>query len=267
MKRPHRRRRDQRTLSPEVDESSAAVVTRGTLVQFGSLQGERSISAHAQLSATANRLRDAQRSNDANEMLAALQAAEVLRPQVADFPNDLGETSFLIRQRLESDTQLRKQGALRRAKPIRREVRRIWDLMVAESNDGATPSSEVTREGYREIHHRVAKVLMGDEYSDAKAAALADKDWAEDISRFTGETHITVWLGMIRDRFKQGAAESVARQGFEALFKRYDEDGNGELDLGEFFQAVRNDLGMPTGAVFSPRRVMAGSLVNRRRPF
>ena len=36
----------------------------------------------------------------------------------------------------------------------------------------------------------------------------------------------------------------MAWQGFEALFKRYDEDGSGALDLEEFRKAVRADLGM-----------------------
>ena len=38
----------------------------------------------------------------------------------------------------------------------------------------------------------------------------------------------------------------MALHGFTGLFARYDTDGSGELDVNEFFTAVRNDLGIGT---------------------
>ena len=229
-----------------MDEAPA----RGTAVQFGGLKGARSISAHAQLSATAARLRSAGDSTDANEIMAALQAVEVLRPQGVEIPDDIHDLSASIRLRMETDHDLRRQGKLRRSKRVRACVRRLWDLMVAASSDGASPSSEVTRKGYREIHSRVAKSLMEEgDFDEAQAASLAERDWVEDISRFTGTAHITIWLDTIRNRFKASAAEAVAWQGFDALFKRYDEDASGELDHTEFHKAVRTDLGISEATI------------------
>ena len=45
---------------------------RGTAIQIGNLPGARTVSAKAQLDATAARLRSAEASGDPNEMLAAL---------------------------------------------------------------------------------------------------------------------------------------------------------------------------------------------------
>lgn len=65
---------------------------------------------------------------------------------------------------------------------------------------------------------------------------------AEDIYRFSGTSHITVWLDEIRSSFRAAAARAVARHGFAALFAAVDVDGSGEIDFDEFTAAVRNNL-------------------------
>ena len=217
---------------------------RGTAVQFGSLAGARSISQHGQIAAATTRLREAASCQDTNEMQAALQALEACRPGDIGIPKDAEAASAAIRQRLEGDTELRRHAMLKRSTEVRTKVRRLWDLMVAESVDArrkkdmVEPESEpepspgeVSREGYRQIHARVAKALVAaGAFSSEECGAMADADWTEDIARYSGTSHILIWLQLIRERFREGAAESVARQGFEALFSRYDADGSGELD-------------------------------------
>ena len=72
----------------------------------------------------------------------------------------------------------------------------------------------------------------------------ADKDWAEDIAKFEGTSHITVWLDDIRTKFRTAAASSVHSSGLSALFSRVDQDGSGEVDRAEFTAAVRSILGV-----------------------
>ena len=71
---------------------------------------------------------------------------------------------------------------------------------------------------------------------------MADQDWAEDISRFSGTSHITVWLDEIRTKFREASARAVAEHSFRELFATFDEDGNGELDKEEFRKAVREKM-------------------------
>jgi hypothetical protein len=80
---------------------------------------------------------------------------------------------------------------------------------------------EVTRAGYREMHMRIAQLLMppneqgsgflSTDADLAEAHQLADKDWAEDIARFSGHSHITVWLADIREKFVAACSKAVGR--------------------------------------------------------
>eukprot|EP01048_Picozoa_sp_COSAG05_P002688 COSAG05_NODE_115_length_18028_cov_137.264767_1_plen_477_part_00 len=101
--------------------------------------------------------------------------------------------------------------------------------------------AEVTQEGYCSLHVRLNKVLSApaENEEEADATASAHRDWAADIKRFTGGSHITAWLQEMRDSFKRASEKAIAAAGFRALFQRYDADGSGELDRGEFEQAVR----------------------------
>ena len=42
----------------------------------------------------------------------------------------------------------------------------------------------------------------------------------------------------------EGDGDVTVSSKLDALFKQYDEDGSGELDMEEFSHAVRNDLGV-----------------------
>ena len=234
---------------------------RGTAFQIGNLPGTRSLSAKAQFAATAKLLRQAGKSGNVNEIQAALQSVSALQlPAGVSISTEVQDLAVELRQRISEDEELAHLDELRRSRGLKHEVRRLWDVMIAESarasvgGAGSTSdqhsqarAGEVSREGYREVHKRIAKVLVESGGFDAEQAnSIADQDWADDVSRFSGTNHITVWLDEIRNKFKAAAAQSVALHGFKKLFARYDTDGSGELDTAEFFAAVRVDLGIGT---------------------
>eukprot|EP01043_Picozoa_sp_COSAG02_P053387 COSAG02_NODE_5886_length_3963_cov_3.104555_1_plen_618_part_01 len=232
---------------------------RGSVIVLG---GKAStISVAAEVAATIKRMQTANESNDINQMQAAMNAAGSVAAKVGPGDPSTSELQMMamkLAQRLSSDESLRETGALRRSRAIREEIQRLWDLMVMESariaaesdelaGAPATQRPEVSREGYREMHTRISRALCdpSEGFADKrKALALADKDWAGDISRFSGTAHIVVWLAAVREKFREASARAVSTHGFTALFKRYDADGSGELDEREFAQAVRSDLGI-----------------------
>ena len=230
-------------------------MSRGTHVQIGDLPGERCISAQAEAEAVAKRLRHAAKSNDVSVLQSAIGCAgevfEMLSWDTSlspDIAKEIWDLTSKIRHRLDTDTELLRFGALRRSASIKQKVRRLWEIMVLESQDEAPAPdapAEATREGYRRFHSRLAKALMqAERFSLAIVELTADTDWADDISRYAGTSHITIWLSMIREAFRAGAGEAVAQQGFTALFARYDEDNSGDLSFSEFETAVRTDLGI-----------------------
>ena len=236
---------------------------RGSVVQIG---GKTSaISITAEVTATLKRMREADASNDINQMQAALTSAGTVAAMAGPGDPHAMELQMLAMQlasRIETDEEFAAENNLRKSGPIRERIRRLWDLMVMESaairadaGGAAEEGADVTREGYRQMHVRVSRTLCdpSEGFDDMdKALALADKDWAADISRFSGTSHITVWLSQIRTKFREASARAVGSQGFEALFKRYDADGSGELDEEEFTTAVRMDLGVSEGTLSPP---------------
>ena len=229
---------------------------RGSVVQLGGAGGRRaSLSVQGEMQATMNRLKKANLSADVNEMQAALQAAGPVAMMGGDMAQEVQQLAMEMAMRLAEDEDLRKTASLRRSKRIREKLQRLWWLMVSESRiaaaaatDGAEKSvdgsgTEVTRESYQNLHMRIAKVLAEQgTWTIATAEARADKDWADDISRFAGTSHITVWLDEIRQKFRAAAARAVSSHGFAALFARVDKDGSGEIDTDEFLDAARNVL-------------------------
>jgi Ca2+-binding EF-hand superfamily protein len=235
---------------------------RGSVVQLG---GGRSaaLSFEAELAAALKRLRKADDSGDVNEMHAALQAVGGRSPAIAgrvismvngEEAQEIARLAMKLAKRMADDDDMRSVADLRRSRLVREHLRRLWDLMVVESQclagdpsgsggDGGA-SRSVTRDGYRQLHVRIGKVLADASLWGGEARALirADKDWAEDISRFSGTSHIMVWLDDIRSKFRAAAARSVQSQGFAALFSKVDADGSGEIDGDEFMAAVRHEL-------------------------
>ena len=215
-----------------------------------------SLSVGAELGATAERLRRANESGDAIQMQAALDAAAPAALMEGPGQAEVQKLAMEIAERLNTDEKLKTSMSMKRSARVREKVQRLWDLMVVESANYALqtgaprPGSEgddgeVTKEGYKLLHMRIAKVLTDAAlYDEREAEQDALDEWDADVARFLGSSHIMVWLDTIRTKFHENTATAVVAHGFDALFKQYDEDGSGELDMEEFSHAVRNDLGV-----------------------
>ena len=63
---------------------------------------------------------------------------------------------------------------------------------------------------------------------------------AEDISRFSGDTSINIWLEEVKKKLREAADAALEESGsWGAIFAKYDEDGSGEIDQDEFVAVVR----------------------------
>lgn len=97
--------------------------------------GSRSLSVNAQLAATAMRLRQARESGDVIQIQAALKSVPDLR--LADDNSLFAEVHDLatdLRQRIVDDADLARLDVLRRSRELQYRIRRLWDLVVAESD-------------------------------------------------------------------------------------------------------------------------------------
>ena len=223
---------------------------RGSVVQVGGRS--TALSESAELAVTLRRLKAANATGDANIMQAALTAAGAAAHMQGPEAAELQMLAMATASRLAEDKALVTSGQLRRSGEVRARVRRLWDLMVAETmlmrkqtgmEQPEDDEQDVTLEAYRNMHMRIAKILaFQGEFDEEEALKLADTDWAEDISRFSGTSHITVWLDEIRTKFKEASARAVAEHSFRQLFQTFDADGSGELDRMEFRRAVRDTL-------------------------
>ena len=92
------------------------------------------------------------------------------------------------------------------------------------------------------MHLRIAKLLVKTEgFDEEEASAISDNEWAEDIARFAGTSHLAVWLGEIRSKFCDAVAEAVALHGFSGLFARYDTNG-ATCSCFQHFQSVSRKI-------------------------
>ena len=97
--------------------------------------GSRSLSVNAQLAATAMRLRQARESDDVIQIQAALKSVPDF--ELADDNSLFAEVHDLateLRQRIVEDVDLAHLDMLRRSRELKYRIRRLWDLMVAESD-------------------------------------------------------------------------------------------------------------------------------------
>jgi len=165
------------------------------------------------------------------------------------------------------DEQKYDQQKKLRASPLVLDViRTLWLLMVNASRDYAeermsgaagrwekmrqeTQEEEVvTREGYTEMHLRISKVLRA-AFNILQAKEIASKDWAEDITAFSGDSAVNIWLEELKKKLREASKKTVASLGWQALFDRFDDDGSGSLDAQEFIEACREEMDLSEGTV------------------
>ena len=138
------------------------------------------------------------------------------------------------------------RAELKKEKEIKHAIRQFWDVMAAESSRAsavATGVQEVNRDAYGQLHMRVSKALSEEEWMDLEESKnIANTDWVEDISAFSGMNTAAVWFEEMKIKFS--AVVSTFPGGWADLFARYDDDDSGELDFDEFVEAVRKDCDM-----------------------
>jgi len=145
-----------------------------------------------------------------------------------------------------------KAEQLKVSEVVAKPLRKYWELMVTESARlaGSAGEGQVTREGYVQMHLRVSKALKAG--FDLKTAEnIANMDWAEDITAFSGDAGVDIWLEEVKKKFKDASTRFIAEHdgGWTGLFEKYDEDGSGSMEMDEFMAAVRGDCNINSAVV------------------
>ena len=120
---------------------------------------------------------------------------------------------------------------------IQRKITMFWQLMLRLSKD----LNGVSYTAYEALHLRISKTLSG-RFDQGDAMNMSRADWKSDsVAVVTAKNEKKAPRSSIDDvkfRFR-AASYKVGSSDWVALFKKYDKDGNGELDQGEFAAAVR----------------------------
>ena len=72
----------------------------------------------------------------------------------------------------------------------------------------ATIGGAVTREGYISMHLRISKVLVFG-FSLETATDMATNDWAEDITAYSGDSKIDIWLEELKKKLREDTRVEV----------------------------------------------------------
>lgn len=154
-------------------------VIRCSPVALGSSGKSSQLSLGASVLSIKNQLKRADEARDADEMQIALRAARPVIELLAERRDEVVGTGLGqvpkqeawqltklyddMKGKLAKDSRLKFKAKLRTSERILGRVRRLWDLAVSESRIMAEENGteamgerEVSREGYRELHMRVA---------------------------------------------------------------------------------------------------------------
>ena len=118
-----------------------------------------------------------------------------------------------------------KRSRLRASELVRKATLKLWQLMVSESTrlsehttktavgrwqrlKRATIGGAVTREGYISMHLRISKVLVFG-FSLETATDMATNDWAEDITAYSGDSKIDIWLEELKKKLREDTRVEV----------------------------------------------------------
>ena len=119
-----------------------------------------------------------------------------------------------------------------------------WQMLRREVDT----SEHVAREAYVSLHLAMTKVLFSD-FDMEKASENAQKEWAEDISHFSGDSRVSIWLEEVKVSLRDATRTIVYKLSWASIFEMADVDGSGELDVKEFREAARNVMNIPASTV------------------
>lgn len=128
--------------------------------------GSRSLSVNAELAATAMRLRQARESDDVIEIQAALKSVPDFQVDGSTLFAEVHDLATELRHRIVEETDLGRLDVLRRSCELKSRIRRLWDLMVAESDtirDEAEEAGAYVIGKRGEPHHaRIPRTLVSE---------------------------------------------------------------------------------------------------------
>ena len=104
----------------------------------------------------------------------------------------------------------------------------------------------ISRAAYEQLHVRIARVLYSRdvEWDMDAARELATKDWIEDISHCENNVRVSAWAEKIKSKLHGALGQTVSEAGWYELLKRYDHLNSDTIELDEFIDACRKDLGV-----------------------
>eukprot|EP01052_Picozoa_sp_SAG31_P046700 SAG31_NODE_9034_length_1345_cov_1.145265_1_plen_321_part_10 len=213
------------------------------------------VSPEFQLQKMRDRLESAARSLDLHEMKAALTATSLLQLPLP-LEEELSASVELVEQAIASFGTLAEQRLqLQESQAIEKVIEKFWHLMQLESYEegdgpfGKLGTDTVTQAGYESVYVRINKCVAHGDWAVAEAKLDGKRDWELDIVRFKQNATIANWMREIRQLFRTNAEAFVEACGWDLLFKTYDTDGSGVLDLDEFIDAARNSLAISSDEV------------------
>ena len=126
----------------------------------------------------------------------------------------------------------------------------------------------VSRDAYEQLHVRIASVFHTADldFDHDKARELANLDWIDDMTMGQHDKNVRVsaWAEKVKAKLHRALGATVSRVGWCTLFKRYDSNNLGTLELDEFVDAVRNDLGIHSKLTLSAFKTKkTGALASR----
>ena len=184
------------------------------------------------MAATRARLRTVESSTDPGEIHAALSsAADAIAASGSSEHQEVRSMMASLVARVQSDDGgLRQLNELRLSRILRRQIQRLWDLMVAESERlGANAGEEIapgqaTKRGFRGLYTRLAKALhdSGDgAFDEAEVLEMAEQDWRKDNERYAANSHINQLAQGLRSRFlSESTRRAVGVAGLRAILQQ-----------------------------------------------
>ena len=197
------------------------------------------VSVDKQKEIVESQLQDLEQQTDLHAIMSTFAAARFLSQKHQETGIAFAAKQVEERMRQEKPELARKMD-LRSASGVRSQIRRLWDLLIAESS-ASTGNPGVSAFAYYEIHTCISKAVSDevDDWSLDEAVEVAKTDWVDDVERFSNDSTINTWFVKVKQAITQRSEDLVQLKGWQRLFNKIDLDGSGSLDCDEFTQALR----------------------------